>query len=66
MSSWPITPVIGLPDAEYIELFNASDSAFDLLGWNLSNSGDQEILTSHILNPGEYVIICDDAFQTIF
>ena len=60
------TPVIGLPDAEYIELFNASDSAFDLLGWNLSNSGDQEILTSHILNPGEYVIICDDAFQTIF
>jgi len=59
-------PVIGLPDAEYVELFNASDSAFDLLGWNLRNTVDDEILSSFVLLPGEYVIICDDAFLSIF
>ena len=60
------TPIIGLPDAEYVELFNASDVAFDLGGWNLRNTAEDEILNSFILLPGEYVIICDDAFQTIF
>lgn len=54
------SPSVGLPDAEFIELFNASDSAFDLLGWNLQDTGTDEILESFILAPGAYVIVCDD------
>jgi hypothetical protein len=60
------TPVIGMPDAEYVELFNTSESAFDLAGWNLKNTNDDEILNSFILLPGAHVIICDDSFLSVF
>ena len=60
------TPVIGMPDAEYIELFNTSESAFNLAGWNLRNTAEDEVLNSFILLPGAHVIICDDAFFSIF
>jgi hypothetical protein len=59
-------PVIGLPDEEFIELFNTSDSAFNLLGWNLINSGTDEFLGNFILAPGAFVIICDDANEDVF
>ncbi|NNC83922.1 MAG: hypothetical protein HKN79_10120, partial [Flavobacteriales bacterium] len=59
-------PSLGLPEAEYIELYNPSDSAYDLSDWNLQNSADDEFLENYILLPGEYVIICDDGFQSAF
>lgn len=51
------TPAIGLPEAEFIELYNASNNAFDLNGWTISDGGSTGTLTSYILLPGEYVIL---------
>ncbi len=48
------TPAIGLPDTEYIELYNRSNQHFNLEGWTF-NGVD---LIYHILSPGGYVIIC--------
>ena len=53
------TPSNGLPDAEYIELFNADSIPFELSGWKLVNSSTEKTLPSFLLNPNEYVILCD-------
>lgn len=53
------TPSNGLPDAEYIELFNADSIPFELSGWKLVNSSTEKTLPSFLLNPNEHVIICD-------
>lgn len=60
------SPSQGLVEAEYIELYNRSDSAFDLMGWNLRNNDNDEFLDSFILLPGAYIIICDDSDETEF
>jgi hypothetical protein len=47
-------PVRGLPNLEYIELFNAGGEAVDLLDWKL-NGGK---FPGFILMPGEFLIVC--------
>ncbi len=54
------TPVVGLPEEEFIELYNASNKAFDLDGWTISDGGSTGTLTSYILLPGEHVILASD------
>ncbi len=53
------TPLVGLPDAEYVEIFNASNEAYDLSGWQFVNTTTVKTLTSFILEPNEYVVLCD-------
>jgi len=50
-------PPLGLPDAEYLEILNASDKVLELNGCRLSGNP----LPSKILQPGEYAVIVDDA-----
>ena len=52
------TPSNGLPESEFIELFNASNKIFDLNGWVLSDGTSNATLANHILRPSEYLIIC--------
>ncbi len=53
------SPTVGLPDAEYIEIFNASDSIIDLSGLVLAKEGSSTSLTSYNLDPGAYVAVID-------
>ena len=56
------TPVVGLPDAEYIELFNATtDKFFDLQGWRITTNSTAATLPSHQLPPGGYVVFVNNA-----
>lgn len=52
------TPKVGLPEVDYIELYNRSSKYFDLAGWTLEDavSGPVTIPTYYLL-PGEYVLI---------
>lgn len=59
-------PAIGLPDAEYVELFNASEKVIDLAGLGLASGGAPAALPSFLLFPGEYAIVCDDASEAAF
>ena len=54
------TPVVALPEVEFIELYNASDEAYDLAGWQLVNTTTPKVLTSYALAPGAFVVLCDD------
>ena len=60
------TPSNGLPDGEYIELFNADSIPFELSGWKFVNSSTEKTLPSFLLNPNEYVIICDANNTSLF
>ncbi len=51
-------PQVGLPNAEYVEIYNRSSKTFDLGGWKISDSGSPNDLNSFILTPGSYLILC--------
>jgi len=53
------SPVIGLPNTEFIELKNVSPQAVNLNGWQFGDaSGFATITISFILKPDSFVIIC--------
>ena len=52
------SPVVGLPEVEYVEIFNKSTKYFDLTGWKLGDASSDGTLLSGWLYPGEYKILC--------
>lgn len=59
------SPIVGLPDAEYVEIYNRSNKTLDLANYNLFESSNHTLPT-HIMRPGEYVILCTAANQPSF
>lgn len=56
------SPVVGLPDAEFVELLNTTTTkTFDLTGWTYSDGGDEFTLPAATLPPGGHVIITSAA-----
>lgn len=51
-------PQVGLPAAEFIELFNNSTKNFDLSGWTISDASGTATLGAAVLTPGQYLILC--------
>jgi len=51
------TPVIGLPDAEFIELYNRSSKIINLSGWKFTDGSSTAVLPSRLIAPHEYLII---------
>ncbi|WKZ65522.1 MAG: lamin tail domain-containing protein [Flavobacteriales bacterium] len=61
------TPAVGLPEAEFVELFNATaDKTFDLAGWKLSDGSSSATLPSYALGPGGHVLITSNANSALF
>ena len=53
------TPIVGLPDAEWVELKNTSAFTVNLQGWKLGKpTGESGPMPSFILPAGGYVIVC--------
>ncbi|MCS6916735.1 MAG: lamin tail domain-containing protein [Chitinophagales bacterium] len=59
------SPPLGLPDAEYVELFNASNVPYDLNGWLFSDRSTIITLSGFVLQPGSYLILCDADYGTL-
>lgn len=51
------TPTQGLPDADYIELYNAGTGIYDLGGWTISDGVSTGTIGSRLLLPGQYVVL---------
>ncbi|MCI0751402.1 MAG: lamin tail domain-containing protein, partial [Flammeovirgaceae bacterium] len=60
------SPTVGLPDAEFIEIHNRSNKPFDLMNWKISDGSSTGSLPSHIIRPGEYVILTSASSATLF
>lgn len=59
------TPQIGLPDFEYIELYNAGASPIDLSTVSLSDDGNEIVLPFLMLAPQAYVALAEDPLGDI-
>lgn len=53
------TPPVGLPNFEYIELYNRSNKVLQLGGLGLSTGGAPRTIDDYILLPNTYVTLCD-------
>jgi hypothetical protein len=62
------SPSIGLPDAEFIELYNTSGLNFpiDLNGWTISDATSTVIIPDCKLSKGAYLILCSPADTSKF
>jgi hypothetical protein len=60
------SPVVGLPNLEFVELYNRSANNFDLNGWTLSDGSTTGTLAAHVLPAGGYVIVCAAADTATF
>lgn len=59
-------PSIGLPAAEFAELYNRSGTAINLAGWKLSDATSSAMLPPFNLLPGRYVILAPDAAASAY
>src|SRR5687767_3962273 len=61
------SPVVGLPEAEFVELKNRSAAAINLQGWRLTTaSATSGMLGNFLLQPDSLVILCATAQQAAF
>ncbi len=55
------SPTVGLPEAEYVELRNASDQLLSTRGLRFSDASTSVVLPTTFLAPREYVILANEA-----
>ncbi|MFZ1691564.1 MAG: lamin tail domain-containing protein [Flavobacteriales bacterium] len=61
------SPVVGLPDAEFVEFYNTTtDKTFDLAGWKFTDGTSTATLPAYTLGPGQYVIITSTTNSSLF
>ncbi len=60
------TPVIGLPDAEFVELHNRSSKIINLSGWKFTDGSSTATLPSRLFQPNEYLILTSTTSATLF
>ena len=53
------SPPIGLPNAEYVELYNRSQKVINLENFSFSNGGTPQTLPAFLLFPDSLITLCD-------
>ena len=59
-------PSVGLPEAEFVELYNRSGRAIELSNAQLSDGVSTVQWNDLVLLPGEFLIVCEDDFAADF
>ncbi len=52
------SPVIGLPELEFVEIYNRSTKYIDLTGWKLGDASANGTISGGFIGPNEYRILC--------
>ena len=60
------TPTQGLPEAEFVEVFNRLAIPVSLEGWALADGSGEATLPDAEIGPRSYLILCDDADTAAF
>jgi hypothetical protein len=60
------SPIIGLPEFEYIEIYNRSTKYFNLKDWKIGDQTGDGTIGESWLKPGEYKVICSTSSVTNF
>ncbi len=59
-------PTVGLPDAEYIEIYNNSNVKVNIKNWILTIGSSDKILPEAYISPNSYLIIGHQSDETYF
>lgn len=59
-------PSAGLPEYEYIELYNPNSYPLNLKNWELQINSRTKSFESYTINSNEYLILCDDEVAEVF
>ena len=51
-------PVVGLPEWEYVELYNTTEFGIDLKDWMMKIGSNENTFGTYVLAPHGYVILC--------
>ena len=51
------SPTVGLPELEFVEIYNRSNKIFDLQNWKITDGSSSGALPSHLFFPNEYIIL---------
>lgn len=51
-------PVVGLPEWEYVELYNTTEFGIDLKDWQIHIGANENTFGNYVLAPHGYVILC--------
>jgi hypothetical protein len=62
------SPSHGLPDAEFVEIYNRSSKTFNLKDWQLGDATGFSVITTSnsFIAPQEYLIICRDLDSSLY
>ncbi len=60
------TPTAGLPEVEYVEIYNNSAATLQLGGVTISSGSTPQALASQLLAPGAYLLIVDEDNLDLF
>jgi len=60
------TPSVGLPEAEFVEIYNRSRKYIDLSELYLRDNARAVALPSDTVQPGEIVVLCDERYRSWF
>lgn len=60
------SPQVGLPNTEFVEIYNRSSSNFDLNGWTFTDGSTTGSIGNYILPAGAYVVLCSAADTALF
>jgi hypothetical protein len=60
------SPVIGLPEVEFVEIYNASSKIFNIAGWKIGDASADGTIGNAWLLPGEYKVLTANANDSLF
>ncbi|MDP6908605.1 MAG: lamin tail domain-containing protein, partial [Flavobacteriales bacterium] len=60
------SPVVLLPEGEFVEVYNTSQNYIDLEDWTLGDASSQGTVDAHVIGPGEYAILTSTANTVLF
>ncbi|MCU0441711.1 MAG: lamin tail domain-containing protein [Bacteroidia bacterium] len=60
------TPVVDLPEAEFVELYNRSDKPIQLKGWRISDGNTVGVLPEVLLLPDSFLLLCGLSSVVLF
>ena len=60
------SPSFGLPELEFIEIYNKSNKIFNLQGWKIGDASSEGTIGSSWLLPGEYKVLCATSSVPLF
>lgn len=60
------SPVIGLPEVEFVEIYNKSNKIFNIQGWKIGDASSDGTIGAGWLLPGEYKVLTATANVPLF